>query len=924
MKHIRRARFGAAVVWAFAGAAALAGPVVANDNPVILQWFEARWADIERRMPDFFMAGYGGTWIPSPCRAGSSGSAGYDVFDRFDLGTGASPTAYGSEQGFRAVLGEFKRADGDVYLESILNHNSGRQGSASFQTNGGYPGFWMAPSNPIVDKTPVANWGDFHNGNANGYLQSENPNGANYDLFRGDLVALIDIAQESNNQFIRHPVEAGNPQNIPAGTIYNRPNPNNRRFYPDRQLTPMTVTNPGTSRNPGTNVFTFYPFNTDDPMQGDPVTDNTTGLLMRWTQWMLDEYKVDGFRLDAIKHVPSWFWDVYWDSVVHNRRVLPDGRRVTPYSFGESVESKETTFANYVRKDGFGNRDCLDITGSGSLRDLINAGGLGTWQTPLNDHLDMADDGDNNGSIGVNHVFSHDNGTTEGMGAAPANPTVRQMGYYANAYVLMRPGAVKLYHNARGISRPGGFWPDGGINTALGVDPVTNAADPSIVRLVQLHNFYARGEWNVLNSTDTVNPSLADALVFERRTRIGPNAFSGNVLVGVNDRYDAGIDWRSVQTSFPPGTRLLEMTGNAADAAVDTSNVIPEVLTVDSNRRVLIGVPRNRSSSGEHHKGYVVYGPAIPSGTLTFTGITSTIPADPVARPSVSRRINPIPVISTPTFEIQLTTTKGDPGAPNNDNADDNAVFRFNQGYIDLNGNGVVDIDGNNAVCPGYEQFVTQRQPLAGTSNTTGIYRQVIDASRLPEGFNYVSVIAFRKRESAEAPLFREFRQAIYIDRVGPAAQFVNPPTVITTTSQNFQAKMLDRTGIRAHFILDVPPGADPLSPTYSGVTTQGVRADRFDWNRTLTGLTHGFHTVTLTVFEESGRGAAYTHTFFVDRCPPDFNRDGFLDFFDLDDFVTCFESGACPPGRSADINNDGFVDFFDFDEYVAAFEAGC
>jgi hypothetical protein len=58
--------------------------------------------------------------------------------------------------------------------------------------------------------------------------------------------------------------------------------------------------------------------------------------------------------------------------------------------------------------------------------------------------------------------------------------------------------------------------------------------------------------------------------------------------------------------------------------------------------------------------------------------------------------------------------------------------------------------------------------------------------------------------------------------------------------------------------------------------------------------------------------------------CPADFNGDGFLDFFDYDDFVNCFETGACPPGRSADFNGDGFADFFDYDAFVAAFEAGC
>jgi len=62
----------------------------------------------------------------------------------------------------------------------------------------------------------------------------------------------------------------------------------------------------------------------------------------------------------------------------------------------------------------------------------------------------------------------------------------------------------------------------------------------------------------------------------------------------------------------------------------------------------------------------------------------------------------------------------------------------------------------------------------------------------------------------------------------------------------------------------------------------------------------------------------------FKSFSPADFNADGFVDFFDFDDFTSCFESSNCPPGRSPDFNNDGFVDFFDFDDYVIAFGNGC
>jgi hypothetical protein len=61
-----------------------------------------------------------------------------------------------------------------------------------------------------------------------------------------------------------------------------------------------------------------------------------------------------------------------------------------------------------------------------------------------------------------------------------------------------------------------------------------------------------------------------------------------------------------------------------------------------------------------------------------------------------------------------------------------------------------------------------------------------------------------------------------------------------------------------------------------------------------------------------------------VDDCPADFNRDGFLDFFDYDAYVSCFEGGDCPCDQTADFNRDGFADFFDYDQFVTDFESGC
>ena len=959
MKHSGQSRrLTSRVVWAPAVVAMLAGMAPAGaqidrpDKPILLQWFETKWTDMERRVPDWFAAGYDAVWLPpvsrgyvDPRNSNQNGdSAGYDPFDRFDLGKPGAETAYGTEARFGAARDELQLANGLVYVDMVLNHNAGRQTSVQFQQDGGYPGFWMAPGAPITAKTATSAWGDFHGGTGAGYYQSEDPGGARYCLHAGDLVSLIDIDHALNNLFIRQPV-AVNPQNIPGGTYFNKVNADNARFYFDTALGTEGVANPGMfspagelntsphgafpcnvpARNEPASGYTRGRFNLNNPLAGDAVAENATGYLLRWTQWMLDVQKVDGFRIDAIKHMPSWFYDTYYDSVVYQKRTTPDGRQVTPYSFGESVEGNDFTFQRYVRMpngatsgrstagDAFGNRDALDLGGAGALRDLIN--GFQSWSGVQGTHLDNADDGFNNGTIGVNHSFSHDNGSTGNGGSQPGIPTYQQQGWFAHAYLIMRPGVTKLYHNGRGISRGGGFWPREGLPVALGWDPTAAATQSVITNLVQLRHFYARGDYIPRWQDSFVN-------IFDRRT-----GSSSNVLVGTNRSYaGSGVtsyDERTVATNFPSGQRLIEMTGNAARSDVDPSGQIAEVLTVASGGNVTIRVPRNQNFNGvTHHRGFVVYGPAIPSGTVTLVGSTGTIAADPASTPDVRQRVTALPIVSGNTFEVRLDTTNGDPGlvalvgqAAANANADDNAVFRINEGFTDLNGNGGVDKPFNDPVVPGYENFVTQKTPMAGTSLTGGVYRQTINTATLPEGVNYLSVIAFRKRNSGEAALYREWRVPFYVDRVAPSADITNCPlTLPTPQSYNFQVRANDRTTRTAHVIVNLPVGGT-ITPN---LFNQATQTDRFDFNRTAS-LVNGTNRVTLVAVEESGTWLVKDYYVIVGSCPADLNGDGFVDDSDFVIFASAYDNFEDYRG---DFNNDGYTDDADFVIFAGAYDA--
>jgi len=878
------------------------GVACAAPDPIICEWFEQQYDEMERKMPDFFLAGYGAVWLPPNARCTNSDSAGYNVFNRFDLGSPGNPTAYGTEEGFHAVIDEFHRANSLVYLDIIMNHDSGRQTSASFQAAGGYPGFWMDPADPPVDKTPTSAWGDFHAGNAQGYMQSEDPNGSNYNLYDGDLVGLVDIDQASNNVFIRQPTTPGDPQNIPAGTSYNKPDAGNARFYPDLSLSPTTFWNPGTSRNPGAQQITLYPFNTATPMAGDPVAENATGLLVRWTQWMCDEFGVDGFRLDAAKHIPSWFWDNVWDNYVYLRRTTPDGRHVTPLSFVEAVAGNTFVYDNYVRKDGFGNRDALDLGGAGKLRDLISAGGFGTWATPLFDaeggHIDNKDDGFNNGSLGVLHVFSHDNGSTGDGASAPGYPSDFQQGYPENAYIILRPGRTVVYHNARGITRSGGFWPRAGNTTALGWDPLAQVEDDTITNLVHLQNEYGRGYFIPVNDTDPVNQSYDDVLIFTRRS---PNSGVDNLLVGVSDRNDSGYEERSIQTAFAPGTRLHELTGNADDPVIDPSDNIPNLLTVDGSQRVTIRVPHNTTGSTVHGKGFVVYGEALPDVTLTLTNVAGTIAGDAPTTPAYVRRNADIPVIQSDTFTIQLQTAPGDALDPNTDTS---AAFLIDEGYVDYNFNLGVDYSYNHEVIPGYEGFLTVNSPLY--TGGTGQYEQLINATQLDEGMHYLTTAVFRHRGALDNPLFTENRAVFYVDRLCP--QFELEGGDQTVTSDIFAATInaLDRTSDDVHVLLNLPAGSDPLTST--NIFTRATQRDRFLWERSVGTLQPGANRLTVVVFEESGRACYtdYTITYDLGQCS------------EAD--ITTQGAGSGDPGYGVP---DGQVTAADLNYFVNAWVAG-
>ncbi|MBT4692496.1 MAG: hypothetical protein HOB73_04055, partial [Planctomycetaceae bacterium] len=689
--------------------------------PAILQWFEADYGVIEDRMPDLFSAGYGSVWLPPPGRADMSDfSVGYDVYDRFDLGRPRKPTLYGTRTGLESVADELHRAGLNLHVDTILNHTGFSDTSTTgFTLSGGYPGLAITLGNDID--------GDFHGAFESGDI-------------KGRLAGLVDINHSKNHQMIRHPVEADNPQNIPAGDtkdaagrLANVPTPNNRRYYPDRDASPIMLFDPTT----GESDIAVFPFIPDCGGCGDPIAENAMGYLMRYMQWMVQDIGVDGFRIDAAKHVEPFVMD-FVDRAVYrsNPRPLLDGSPQHVFSYSEAFTGDTTHLLSFVKKDidandigriG-GNRDALDFSLFFAMRqNLASPGQSNAWQNIRDASMDVADDGLHNGSAGVMFVQSHDE-----HGPAALNNV-------AYAYMLMQPGNAVVYFNGQQFGQDRNF-PKDGRGDALG-----GVYGDAIETLVDIRNTHGRGHYQERWIDDE------GIFAFERLS---------SSITGLSNRGDAGFDQRTVQVALAPGTHLIELTGNAASALVDPFNDIPEVLTVSNSQSINLRIPRNKNANNEFHgNGYVIYGLSGPQSTagLQIVGANSVLAGSIPAANDLDNgktRLSDLHVVTSNSFQARLLTNEvrllGLDSLRDVFADGDHALLKLDGG-LDINGNGVVDFVTPGDVSYGFETFADKSSPLIGPggiggSRGDGEFLQTIDATKLSEGVHHLESRAFRHR----------------------------------------------------------------------------------------------------------------------------------------------------------------------------------
>ncbi|MCS6924002.1 MAG: alpha-amylase family glycosyl hydrolase, partial [Fimbriimonadales bacterium] len=325
--------------------------------------------------------------------------------------------------------------------------------------------------------------------------------------------------------------------------------------------------------------FVRHPQNPHYYPTGQPYAEDIRDYLKRWGWFLTSVIGFDGYRIDAVRHTPPAFFartPQQPGGVVSNGDLLPYLYSLKPslYVFGEVYSGNPYELREYA-KTGM---NLLDFPMNFTLKDLFNANGWGNIGAALSNGVGADPStglpyelGGLARYLGVGFVQSHDDGPPRSNNLA-------------HAWLLTRPGRPKIYYDGNNIE-PNNWshFPRPGRYNALG------NGDDSLLRLLDVRRRFARGE--------LVNRWVSnDLYIYERQV----NGHS-LLLVGLNDRGDLTPLTATVQTNFPPGTVLIDYSGQRPPVAVGADG------------RVTITVPPNSAPGNDNNAyGYVLYAPRTP------------------------------------------------------------------------------------------------------------------------------------------------------------------------------------------------------------------------------------------------------------------------------------------------------------------------
>lgn len=245
---------------------------MAQINGTIMQYFHwyipndgNLWSQVEVSAPELADAGFTALWLP-PAYKGFAGAydVGYGVYDLFDLGEfdqkGSVRTKYGTRQQYLDAVKSLQTHGLQVYADTVLNH---KMGGDKVETPKATPFSQDNRLNPQGGLQEIKTYSHYHFPGRQGKYSNFEWHWWHFDA--------VDYNEYNSSD---------------RGTIY---------LLEGKKFDDYVALEKGNFA---------YLMGCDLDFQNDWVR----GEITYWGKWYLDTTNANGFRLDAIKHISTWFF----------------------------------------------------------------------------------------------------------------------------------------------------------------------------------------------------------------------------------------------------------------------------------------------------------------------------------------------------------------------------------------------------------------------------------------------------------------------------------------------------------------------------------------------------------------------------------------------------------------------------------------